>query len=92
MTKREAHLKKLMHRKIADTCVGVVPLAKEVYYLPAYYRQKADIVPLKKLISKERVLEIQRAITSGNGSDAAEKLRDLNESLERFESRLTKRR
>lgn len=91
MTKREAQLKKQMHRKIADTCAEMVPLAKQVYYTPAYHRQKAGKLSLKKLISRERVLEIQRAIASGNGSDAAEKLRDLNESLERFESRMTKR-
>lgn len=89
MTKRELQLKKQMQRKIADTCAEMVPLAKRVYYAPVYYRQKVEKIPLKKLISKERVLEIQRAITSGNGS-AAGKLRDLNESLERFESRLRK--
>lgn len=91
MTKREAQLKKQMKQKIADICADVVPLAKRVYYTPAYHRQKAGKLPLKKLISKERVLDIQRAIASGNGSDAVEKLRDLNESLEKFESRLTKR-
>lgn len=92
MTKRETQLKKEMQRKIADTCAEMVPLATRVYYTPAYHRQKAGKLPLKKLISKERILEIQRAIATGDGSDAAEKLRDLNASLEKFESRMTKRR
>ena len=82
MTKREAELKKQMHRKIVDTCEEVVPIAKMVYYSPAYQKQKHTRLPLKKLISKERVLEIQRAIATGDGSDAVQKLRELNDSLE----------
>jgi hypothetical protein len=40
------------------------------------------------LIDKEEILDIERDITSGNNSDAVEKLQTLNSRLEDFERRM----
>jgi hypothetical protein len=80
-----------MQRLIAKKCMEIVPVATQTYYLPAYNRQKDHVAPrfpLKKLIDKEEILDIERDITSGNNSDAVEKLQTLNSRLEDFERRM----
>lgn len=91
MTKREKFIKTRMQKNISQMCESITPVAKQVYYTPAYHKQKEQLspkFPLKKLIDKDEILDIQRDIISGNDSEAASKLRDLNTRLEDFESRM----
>lgn len=44
---------------------------------------------LKKVITKERLKEIQTYLDNKDGKSAAEKLRELNEELEKIERRIT---
>ena len=44
---------------------------------------------VKKVITKERLVEVQRLLDNKDGRGAAEKLREMNEGLERFERRIS---
>jgi hypothetical protein len=94
MTKWEKELRKKGKLKIQQVCAEIVPLATRVYYTPAYHKQKDESLrlPLSALISKTQVKNLERAVTSGNGSEALRQLEDLREGLEEFEKSLDRKR
>lgn len=44
---------------------------------------------LKKVITRERMEEVQKLLDKNDGRGAAEKLRELNEALEKIERRIS---